>query len=112
MLRNIIGQIFDAEKWYFFVFCFFCFFGKCHSPCRNKTILEKQKPKRGNFGQIVNSKKGNFWTDFQLYSVYVYACVYIYICVCMCVGVSLPVESHSKRRVQFVLGEARQEYLI
>ena len=32
-----------------------------------------KKKKEEMFGQMFNSKKGNFGTDFQLYSIYIYA---------------------------------------
>ena len=60
------------------VFClssFFFYFLKK----KNSFSLQKEEDfdkkiinKNEKIGQFFNSKKGNFWTDFQLYSTYIY----------------------------------------
>ena len=89
MLRNIIGQIFDAKNG---IFCLsVSFFWKMSFSLQKEDFgKKKQKPKtRGNFGQIFNSKKGNFWKDCQLYSMHIYIYIYIYIAVVLLSGPSL-----------------------
>ena len=64
MLRNIIGQMFDPKNGNFVSSHFFVI---SHSPCRKKKIFEKKqkrKKEKGTFGQIFDSTKGTFWTDF------------------------------------------------
>ena len=60
-----------------FVSCFY-FYKKRILPAERRIFL-KNKKKKGQFGQILSSKKGNFWTDVQLYSIY----IYMFMCVCM-----------------------------
>ena len=43
---------------------------------RRRFLKNKNRKETKRNGRIFNSKKGNFWTDFQLYSMYVY--IYIY----------------------------------
>ena len=67
--------------------CFSFYFDKIRIlPAEWRRILKDKKGnKRGKFGQIFNSKKGNFWKDFQLYNIYreMYVCIYIYAAGCL-----------------------------
>ena len=74
MLRNIIGQIFNAKNGIFL----FLFLENIILPAERRRFLKNNSNKKGIFGQIFNSKKGNFWTEIQLYSTQIY--IYIYIC--------------------------------
>ena len=60
------------------LFCsFFIFCWKISFSLQKEEDFWKTKTERKEiFGRIFNSKKGNFWTDFQLYSIYIY--IYIY----------------------------------
>ena len=65
MLRTIIRQIFSSTKCFLSLFSFF-FIKIAFSLQKEEDFW---KPKR-KFGQISSSEKGNFGTDFQLYSIY------------------------------------------
>ena len=74
MLRNIIGQIFSSTKRFFSLFSFFnCYKNRILPAERRRYLQQKKREKRRHFGQTFSSKKGNFWTDFQLYSIF---CLY------------------------------------
>ena len=75
VLRTTIGQICDSKNGTFLSFSFV--FWKISFSLQNRRIFyRKQKRKeRGNFGQMFDSKKGNFWTDFDS-TTYTY--IYIY----------------------------------
>ena len=83
MLRNIIGRIFNAKN-VFFSFFFFYFFWKISFSLQKEEYFWKTKTEKNKKnGRIFNSKKGNFWTDFQLYSKYknisnIYIYIYIF----------------------------------
>ena len=59
VLRNIVGQIFNSTKCVLF---FFLSFSKMAFSLQKEDFFKKEE----HFGQIFNSKKGNFWTDFHL----------------------------------------------
>ena len=58
------------------LFVFLYFLEKSRSPCRKKILGKKTKNKKRKIRTDLQLKKGNFWTDFQLYSMRIY--IYIY----------------------------------
>ena len=62
---------FQLNKMFFCLFSFFYFYENRILPAERRLFL-KNKKENGKFGQIFNSRKGNVWTDFQLYSIYIY----------------------------------------
>ena len=71
MLRNIIGQIFDSKDGnvlFFFGFVFWISFSLQKEIFLKKTNEENKR----KICTDVGLKKGNFWTDFWLYSIYIY----------------------------------------
>ena len=74
MLRNIIGQIFSSIKCVFF-FLLFC--KNRILPAERRIILKNKKEKRkeetlDSFSNI----ERHFWTDVQLYNIYILICTY------------------------------------
>ena len=63
----------------FWALIFFIFWKNVILPAEREDFEKTKTKKGGTFGQIFSSKKGNFWTDFQLYSIYIYICISIYI---------------------------------
>ena len=55
-----------------FPFFFFYFLENISLPAERRRFLKNKTEKKEIGGRIFNSKKGNFWTDFQLYSLYIY----------------------------------------